>query len=373
MGDPRDEDIARFATLFTDAFDGGGELHNGAVWAMTRDPLTNDIVDIDWQVGGHADDETVILRGAALHAIVDQWATTSHRLRYGPFVRAMARTMWLEGEEPDEICELFALHSPSGHCEDYIPELAGPYAPSTPTLLVAHAVHSVPTERPHVLLTWNDVSYAATGFELTGRSTDDDAFALERERPYLRLQFVDLPEVPFDRALRFEVVTRNETRVSAPATVDVWTPPEPARGLAGTALPGGVQLRWDAVEAQAVRIRMLAPEVADVATLPIDEATEHVLDGLAGDTDYTFEIVTVGGAGEVSGFPPSPSRSARSPRPSSTSRPSATTPTLARARASRPSRRSAPPSERATRAAPSRFGSRRASTASARCGSPIAR
>lgn len=306
LDDPRDEDIARFATLFTDAFDGGGELHNGAVWAMTRDPLTNDIVDIDWQVGGHADDESVILRGAALHAIVDQWATTSHRLRYGPFVRAMARTMWLEGEEPDEICELFALHSPSGHCEDYIPELAGPYAPSTPTQLVAHAVHSVPTERPHVLLTWNDVSYAATGFELTGRSTDDDSFALERELPYLRLQFVDLPEVPFDRALRFEVVTRNETRVSAPATVDVWTPPEPARGLAGTALPGGVQLRWDAVEAHAVRIRMLAPEVADVATLPIDEATEHVLDGLAGDTDYTFEIVTVGGAGEVSGFPSEP-------------------------------------------------------------------
>ncbi|MCA9613382.1 MAG: hypothetical protein KC586_11570, partial [Myxococcales bacterium] len=53
-------------------------------------------------------------------------------------------------------------------------------------------------------------------------------------------------------------------------------------------------------------IRMLAPEVLDVATLPLDEATEHVVDGLAGDTDYTFELVSVNGAGELSPFPSAP-------------------------------------------------------------------
>ncbi|MEM6960975.1 MAG: hypothetical protein AAF550_04435, partial [Myxococcota bacterium] len=189
LEDRREERIARYATLLTDVFDGSGaDLHNGGVWRFTLDPDDSEIIlDVDWMYGQHAQDERVALGGPALHDIILNLARDADELNYRSFDRAMSKTMAAHDVSPESICELFALHEPSGMCGTHV-QASGPVTPSAPFPFSGQSAHDVSGDLPRVALQWSDLSPAATVFTLQAQSVDDASFTFSQSIAYARSQ-----------------------------------------------------------------------------------------------------------------------------------------------------------------------------------------
>lgn len=312
LGDPWLEEIARYASVFTDAVDGDGtDVHNGAAWNVTVATLpdgTNAVTDVSWQRGTHARDEDVVLPMGAYHDMFNDWALSSNRLTYSSLMNSLARTLWFNGATRDEICEMFALHSPTGMCTDMIDTLVAGITPSEPFPIVVRVDHTDPATPPTALLGWSDLSSLADGFEVTCESTVPGRHRSDRTVPYSRMASATFGGLPYDERLRFSVATTQEEERSEPAVVEAWTPPEPVGTLMGEGLPGAARVSWPALDAESVLVRMLVPEEREVGVVRVGEGLSILVSGLAGDVEYTFEAVSINGAGERSRFPTDPLR-----------------------------------------------------------------
>jgi len=250
-------------------------------------------VSYSYQFGQSAHDEAVMLPGEGLAETLGDWAFSSRHLHFAPFADSLARTMLLDGATPTEVCDLFALHSPTLSCAALIDPatVAAGVTPSTPRSLAVTTSLTSPAAIPEASLSWSDVSPLATDFESRCQAPPHD----ELHHPaYARSQTDGFTALPFDRELRFSVATRIDGRSGVAANILIQSSAEPVHVLTGEALPGAVRLSWATVDASAYLVRELSPTVAELGmtTAPVAE-----LHGLAGDADYRFEVVSLNAAG----------------------------------------------------------------------------
>jgi len=297
IGRAREQAIARWATLLTDAVDGalgpGDTFNNGVSWRQRGGPGPGGPVSYSYQFGQSAHDEAVMLPGEGLAETLGDWAFSSRHLHFAPFADSLARTMLLDGATPTEVCDLFALHSPTLSCAALIDPatVAAGVTPSTPRSLAVTTSLTSPAAMPEASLSWSDVSPLATDFESRCQAPPHD----ELHHPaYARSQTDGFRSLPFDRELQFSVATRIDGRSGVAAEVRTQSPAEPVGVVTGEALSGAARLSWAAVDASAYLVRELSPTVAELGmtTAPVAE-----LHGLAGDADYRFEVVSLNAAG----------------------------------------------------------------------------
>lgn len=298
-----DGKTARVATILTDMVDGhngtGDHHHNGAVWVFDR---AGDITGLGWVP--HAGDESVVTSGRGLVDLIGIWSDRSNRLLNAHFFNAAALVMD-ETSTPEEVCELFAIHSPSGMCDGAslvdLPALRRGVVPSQPLGLTVFVTHPVATAPSRALLLWSDISPLATGFvtEVRDGGTVVDAGTVG----YGRNQTYMVPALPFDRLIDFEVRTRTDEQDSEPAIVSRRTPAEPVTVVRGTALRGAAEIDWDATQATEYIVRMRTLSTGAVRTVDRGVAGPVVVRGLSETTSYEFTIIAVNGAGEETAYP----------------------------------------------------------------------
>lgn len=117
-----DEFKAREVTILTDAVDGHPSTSifpvpgNGTNWSFNSSGTRATAVR-----GQDDDDEAVVLDGVDLRRFWKNWGSMrGYNYRFREIHLALATTMKNAGHSQDEICELFALHTPSGDCADLV-------------------------------------------------------------------------------------------------------------------------------------------------------------------------------------------------------------------------------------------------------------
>ena len=300
----RNSEMGRFVTIFTDMFDGAPSttrFHNGLIWDLPTEPSGSAPLPISVRIGNHAADEAVALEGPALIDFIHEWAESSNRLSYGSFLDATARVMLDRGVPVEDMCELFAIHSPSHSCADLIDTTfvsrGIPLPP--PTDLSVEITHAARAARPVGELSFASTAPLANAFEIGWRVADAPTLGGVRREGHARTTTQTFAELPFDREIIFTAQVLLDARSGPIAEVTARSPAQPVDSATGEALAGAVRLQWPAVAASEYVVRMVAPEMRELGRT--SEPT-FVARGLAGETEYAFEIVSVNGSSELSAF-----------------------------------------------------------------------
>lgn len=301
IGNAYKQRLAFVATLLHDAFDGhatiDGNPGEGAAFAPNS-------------TGGGIDpeplrpptlaprDEAVALTGDAIFDFFENWADLSPNIHEQPMLNGLAQTMLDHGHSANEVCDLFALHSPTGDCTDVLSDAglsSGDVAPSTPLALACVVSVVGPVGPPLALCSWSDISTFGTSFDALGMG--EAGYRETATRPYARTQSHRFTGLDYDDRVTVTVATVNGEQTSAPATVVVNTPPEPADLPTGLPLRGGAAVSWAAARASEYVVRMRDPRGVVTEVVRTTDTSVDIL-GLEGGARYEFEIISVGRTGQ---------------------------------------------------------------------------
>ncbi|MCA9557446.1 MAG: hypothetical protein KC583_02670, partial [Myxococcales bacterium] len=308
--------LAAMSTLLFDVFDGrAGFVSDTAGPGAACEAGVNASLEFapDVTPPPGPPDESIALPSQAFFEVFQNWAAASNTWNHRNIVRALVRTMRDHGYSDIQICQVLALHSDTGRCED-VPggdlEVAD-FPPARP-LITASPVRPVDAVR----WDWRDVSVTATGFEVD--------FGAEGEAParsavaYAREASFEADALSPNTTYRFQVRTVNGEVASGWATDRVTTLPERV-SVAPTLTPlrGGLDVDWDAVAADRYEVewskRSGACDDADPCAgdarcvRGLCETTRRLpapgpgltLEGLEAGVDHTVRIIALNGDGDA--------------------------------------------------------------------------
>jgi hypothetical protein len=308
LGGERAEGIARVATLLHDAFDGHADETapvpgNGGNWTWLLSPFDTG-PSLAW--AEHASDENVALGTGGMYSILRNWSDRSNSLHYRPFFNAMAVSMLNAGYAPSEVCQLFALHSPTGACDELVSvaSVASPLALAMPLGLVVRPSLPDPEGLATAELDWSDISPHGTGFQVQAY-LGDTAIATE-EVPYSREASAVLQDLPLGVELRFEVATRSGTMLGGAATATGWMPPEPVTEVSAVQRDFTVRVTWEQVNASEYIVEITDQVTGESWEEVQTSEAEALIVGLAHSRTYDFRVISINGAGERSAYPSPP-------------------------------------------------------------------
>jgi hypothetical protein len=261
---PMDPQIARVMTLMHDMFDGRGPgdtliMGNGAVWPPRPQPANAQgygvvLFDQDsmaksayanpghYALFAHQDDEAVQLPGTIWLDIIAEWSQEGNVFREKEFFKGLSAAMQENGVDDEEICHVFALHSPSGTCPSYLP-VAANVTPDKPKL---RAELSPDRYSDDARFIWTSDAPFATGFEYVVRNETEGTQISSGTRPFSAdEQTLAANNLPYDVEISGRVTVINGSRRGAPAEVRLTTPAEQVTTVTVTVLPARTNVCWD--------------------------------------------------------------------------------------------------------------------------------
>jgi hypothetical protein len=218
----------------------------------------------------------------------------------------MAVTMLRAGYPPADVCQLFALHTETGACDEIvsIDSVASSMALAMPLGLTVQTALGDPEGLAQAHLVWEDISPDGAGFLVEVFRGEDSATT--QDVPYSRRASLTLHELPLGQELVFSVVTRNGDVLGAPATARAWTPPEPVRHVDAVQRDFVVRVTWPAVAASEYVVEMTEQGSDDWWEAARTTESRANISGIAPGRTYEFRVVSVNGAGEPSAYPSPP-------------------------------------------------------------------
>ena len=298
-----DDDMSGVVTLMHDVFDGTEKAREqagdteatspGAFWdSFGTAPEVRPAAAIRTD----AEDESVTISGRGIQNMFHFMPGAS--LNVTNYYTGLAKAMSDEGVSETDICQVFALHSPTTQCDDVIDASAineDNVVPGKPFITGAEHGNDDHGQDGHWFeVRWRDVSPLADGFELellTGEETAAD----EREA-YSREASHRFHALTGDTDYLLRLVTTNG-RVRGPAAEHAFvTLPDGVTDVETEALRGGVRLVWHKVRATSYVVRMTAPTGA-IREVGTTSTTELVVNGLAAGQTYAFQIVPLNRVG----------------------------------------------------------------------------
>ncbi len=241
-------------------------------------------------------DEAIALPGSALYQMYGTWAAApnfvfSRRSIYD----ALARVMLAHGYTAEQICTLFALHQPEGHCHELLSDGVLDRAdipPRAPVMLTAHLFDGARIN--DVRFTWRDSSVDATGFRWHLEGDDGDS----RDGT---MDWSATPEKVFSHLhsnvrYRFQVWTVNGPVEAGPTTAEVVTYADPTTITDTTELPAGVELGWQDSGASQYAVEIGVASAVSAGDpnawheVQVVDTTSTRLHGLQGDVHYVARV-----------------------------------------------------------------------------------
>lgn len=295
--------IARTTTIMQDLVDGPPRMlwdgareqpSVGAEWVIPAGMTT--FAPVTGIIATDAMDESVFLAGSFITTTVRNMSTRGNTLNAHNFYGALARVAREHATE-NQVCALFALHSPDGMCTGIVPLDAlhdGPVPPSMPTIIDGHVDHG---NGGH--WTWSDMSFFASGYTFQILRDGDAVLVDTMSAPYLRSQTHNEIALPFDDAITFRVATvssdAGETLTSGFAQHTLHTFAQSVGLVSATPLRGAATLSWSHVTAT----QFVIIDVTGGGSVEVARTSDRLitLGGLPGGVERTYQVISVNAVG----------------------------------------------------------------------------
>lgn len=309
-------DLAVVASILYDAVDFvGGEGVNAPSGPFLWDIADRDTHQANVVRGETLRDETVALPGPRMDRIFHEWARDSNRLTVRSFLNAIASAATSSGASWNQVCDMFALHTPTGLCGDLInvEGIEGALVPIPPELVELVRDPSCDGD-PKVLISWRNLGSVGRSYrvELFANGvtvgtwdgeyqSNVDGMVGGRDGRWSEQELLErgLPGLAHDVQYVLSVRTLGPTEQSEPLYVPFRTYAARMSAVTATPIPGGVRLAWLPVAATDYRVS----EYSTGTTARRDDAavvsgsSVDVL-GLSTASEYAFSVAAQNADGE---------------------------------------------------------------------------